>query len=140
MIDIASKDEYRISTEMSLQEQKIEDNDLIYSPVGESDKNNLSYQHIGIDRRKESSFTDGSSANPTLINIAKTIKLKRQIAQMKEKLDRSESNSIILKDEIQNLRAKLLAWLSRWQQVKTKKVNFKNENKYLVATNQEILK
>ena len=94
---------------MSLQEQKIEDNDLIYSPVGESDKNHLSCQHIGIDRRKESSFIDGSSANPTLINIAKTIKLKRQIAQMKEKLDRSESNSIILKDEIQNLRAELLA-------------------------------
>ena len=59
---------------------------------------------------------------------------------MKENLDRSESNSIILKDEIHNLREQLLAWLDRCQQVKTKKANFKIENKYLVATNQEILK
>ena len=33
-----------------------------------------------------------------------------------------------------------MAWLDRWQQVKTKKSNLKTENKSLGATNQEILK
>ena len=89
---------------MFVQEHKIEDNDLISTPAVESDKNHLSCQHIGIDNRKELSFTDGSSSNPTLINIAKTLKLKWQIAQMKEKLEIFESDSIILKNEIQNLR------------------------------------
>lgn len=123
-----------------LQEQKIEVNDPTISPEDKFDGNILSSQHIGADSKRESSFTGGSSSNRTLRSITKSLKLKQQISQLKEKLEESESNSILLKNEIQNLRNELLNWVARWQTLKTKKAKIKADNRYLVSENEKMLK
>ena len=56
----------------------------------------------------ESSLDNDSSSEQTLRNTIKTIKLKYKIGQLKGKLKKAESNSIVLKDEVQNLRSELL--------------------------------
>ena len=68
------------------------------------------------------------------------MKFKRHISQLKEKLEKSESNLITLKDEVHNLRSELLTWFGRWQSLKTKKASLKTENKSLMSKNEEMLK
>ena len=76
----------------------------------------------------------------TLRNIVKTIKLKQQIVQLKKKLEKSKSNSIVLKDEVQNLRSELLAWVNRWQDLKVKKDKLKVVKRSLISANRKFLK
>ena len=56
-------------------------------------------------------LNNNSSYEHTLGDIMKAIKLKQQIKQLKGKLEKGESNSIVLKDEVQNLRNELLTWI-----------------------------
>ena len=65
----------------------------------------------------------------------KTIKLKQQIVRLKNKLEKSESNSIVLKYEVQNLRSELLSWVNRWQDLKVKKVKLKPVKRSLISAN-----
>ena len=81
-----------------------------------------------------------SSSEHTLGNIAKALKLKQQIRQLKGKLEKVESNSIVLKDEVQNLRNKLLTWIKRWHDLKEKKDRLKTLKKSWVIANRKILK
>ena len=69
-----------------------------------------------------------------------TIKLKEQIEKLKGKLKRSESNSIVLKDEVQNLRSELLTWVKRWQDLKVKKDSLKTMKRSWITTNRKFLK
>ena len=94
-------------------------------PLGCEKGSHSSYQHVSADSRRESSFTDGSSSNRTLRSITKTMKLKQQISELKEIFSKSESNSIVLKDEMQNLRNELLTWVGRWETLRTKKAKIK---------------
>ena len=52
-------------------------------------------------------FRPQISSNDTV----KSIKLKQKIKQLKGKLEKAGSNSIVLKDEVQNLRNELLTWI-----------------------------
>ena len=70
----------------------------------------------------------------------KTIKLKQQIEQLKGKLKNAESNSIVLKDEVQNLRNELLTWIKWWQGLKEKKDRLKTLKKSWVTANRKLLK
>ena len=58
-------------------------------------------------------LNNDSSSEQTLRNTMKTIKLRQQIGQLKGKLKRSKSNSIVLRNEVQNLRSELLTWIKR---------------------------
>ena len=51
------------------------------------------------------------SSEHTRGDTVKAIKLKQQIKQLKGKLEKTESNSIVLKDEVQNLRNELFTWI-----------------------------
>ena len=48
----------------------------------------------------ESALNNDSSSNQMLGNTVKSIKLKQQIRQLKGKLEKAESISIVLKDEV----------------------------------------
>ena len=78
-----------------------------------------------------SALNNDSSSEQTLGNTVKSIKLKQQIRQLKGKLEKVESNSIVLKDEVQNLRNELLTWIKRWQNLKEKKDKLKALKKIL---------
>ena len=69
-----------------------------------------------------------------------TIKLRQQIEQLKGKLKRSESNSIVLKDEVQNLRSELLIWIKRWKDLKVKKDRLKTLKICSIIANRNFLK
>ena len=47
-----------------------------------------------------SALDNDSSSEQTMGNTMKSIKLKQQIRQLKGKLEKVESNSIVLKDEV----------------------------------------
>ena len=47
-----------------------------------------------------SALDNDSSSEQALGNTMKSIKLKQQIRQLKRKLEKAESNSIVLKDEV----------------------------------------
>ena len=70
----------------------------------------------------------------------KTIKLKHQIEQLKGKLKKAESNSIVLKDEVENLRNDLLTWIKHWQDLKEKKDKLKTLKKSWIIANMKFLK
>ena len=70
----------------------------------------------------------------------KTIKLRQQIEQLKGKLKRSESNSIVLKDEVQNLRRELLTWIKQWRDLKVKKDRLKTMKRSWISANRKFLK
>ena len=81
-----------------------------------------------------------SLSEQTLGNTVKSIKLKQQIRQLKGKLEKVELNSIVLKDEVQNLRNELLNWIKRWQNLKEKKDRFRALKKSWVTANRKLLK
>ena len=85
-------------------------------------------------------LNNNSSSEHTLRDTMKAIKLKQQIKQLKGKLEKGESNSIVLKDEVQNLRNGLLTWIKRWQGLKEKKGRLKTLKKYWVTANMNLLK
>ena len=70
----------------------------------------------------------------------KTIKLKQQITQLKNKLEKSESNSVVLKDEGQILRSELLSWVNRWWDLKVKKYKLKDVKTSFIYSNKKFLK
>ena len=80
------------------------------------------------------------SSEQTLGNIVKSIKLKQQIKQIKGKLEKAELNSIVLKDEVQNLRNELLTWIKRWHNLKEKKDRLKTLKKSWITANRKLLK
>ena len=59
---------------------------------------------------------------------------------MKGKSKRSELNSIVLKDEVQNLRSELLTWIKQWQDLKVKKDRLKTMKRSWICTNRKFLK
>ena len=73
-------------------------------------------------------------------NTVNSIKLKQQFRQVKGKLEKAESNSIVLKDEVQNLRNELLTWIKRWQNLKEKKHRLKALKKSCVNASRKLLK
>ena len=85
-------------------------------------------------------MNNDSSSEQTLGNTVKSIKLKQQIRQLKGNLEKVESNSIVLKDEVQNLRSEILTWLKRWQDLKEKKDRLKTLKKSWVTANRKLLK
>ena len=87
-----------------------------------------------------SALDNDSSSEQTLGNTMKFIKLKQQIRQLKQKLEKAESNSIVLKDEVQNLRNELLTWIKRWQDLKQKKDRLKTLKKSCIIANGKFLK
>ena len=66
----------------------------------------------------------------------KTINLKQQIVQF----EKSESNSIVLKDEGQILRSELLSWVNRWWDLKVKKYKLKDVKTSFISSNKKFLK
>ena len=87
-----------------------------------------------------SALDNDSSSEQTLRSTMKTIKLKQQIGQLKGKLKKAKSNSIVLKDEVQNLRNELLTWIKRWQDLKEKKDRLKTLKKSWIIANRKFLK
>ena len=75
-----------------------------------------------------------------LISTKKTIKLKQQIVQLKNKLENSESNSLVLKDEVQNLISELLASVNRWKDLKVKKDKLKPIKRSLMFANRKFMR
>ena len=55
-------------------------------------------------------------------------------------MEKTESNSIVLKDEVHNLRNELLTWIKQWQDLKEKKDTLKTLKKSQVITNRKLLK
>ena len=81
-----------------------------------------------------------SSSKQTLRSTMKTIKLRQQIGQLKGKLKRSELNSIVLKDEVQNLRSELLTWIKQWRDLKEKIDRLKTLKRSWIMANKKLLK
>ena len=90
--------------------------------------------------KRISSFSNDSSSEKTLRSTMKTIKLKKQIIQLKNKLEKSKSNSVVLKDEGQILRSELLSWVNRWWDLKVKKYKLKDVKTSFVSSNKKFLK
>ena len=59
---------------------------------------------------------------------------------MKNKLEKSKSNSVVLKDEGQILRSELISWVNRWWDLKVKKYKLKDVKTSFISSNKKFLK
>ena len=137
-IDILSeKEDYR-SVEVSSREYE----EKMDNPVVSLNNDYSENQSLILPNNKEiklgCALNNNSSSEHMLGDTMKAIKLKQQIKQLKGKLEKTESNSIVLKDEVQNLRNELLTWIKRWQGLKEKKDRLKTLKKSWVTANRKL--